>query len=605
MFAVQSVPWSRESTPEQTPHAPNSESNLDPELADFCTRLNITPHIQEFHDDEDGSDSDHCASNKPSESDMEESLRVFIQAFRRTTTAVLKKENKKKRGKYTKHSRQTLQRHQQARVDLAAKGFLPLYNYNFIQLNENAEKDSSIESGRSSPVKSARMESEESSDEGNTPARDTCIHSVSDSEVESESFLPSQNVRPHFMRCARMESEEFSDEGNMPARLARDTCIHSVSGSEVESESFLPPQNVRLRLGHHARMESEESSGNDNESVVWDYKRRRVSENDTGIGEDEKIRTAGKSLEEIRHEAFLVHQKASQGIPISTFQLIHDDSRLQEASAQLTKEGKQRDHDVIVRTRIAEMIGLLNLYTDKKMKYTWKSASEVVAKMQGRGTNHARRIREWTVGFLKEGDLPLHQLNWTRPTLLDDEDIAEEIKSRMAEKVGSGFIKAEDVVEIVASPKMQAIFAQKGISKASISVKTAHRWLGKLGWTYGKLKNGMYLDGHERSDVVEYRQHFVERWTGIMGYDQRFHRRDHDGTELPRPNGFPVPGAIGRFRLILVTHDESTFFQNDERNLGWSHASTKSKPKAKGNGQSLMVSDFLTPDWGRLRDGDE
>jgi hypothetical protein len=75
--------------------------------------------------------------------------------------------------------------------------------------------------------------------------------------------------------------------------------------------------------------------------------------------------------------------------------------------------------------------------------------------------------------------------------------------------------------------------------------------------------------------------------------------------ELPRPKGFPVPGAIGRFRLILVTHNESTFFQNDECLTGWSHATSKSKLKAKGNGQSLMVSDFLTPVWGRLCDGDE
>lgn len=172
----------------------------------------------------------------------------------------------------------------------------------------------------------------------------------------------------------------------------------------------------------------------------------------------------------------------------------------------------------------------------------------------------------------------------------------------MKEKATGGYLKAQDIVEIVASPKLQEIFERKGISKPSISIRTALRWLEKLGWTYGKLKHGMYLDGHERLDVVEYRQAFVERW---MRHELRFHRWDHDGTELPRPNGFPVPGAIGRFRLILVTHDESTFFQNDERTTGWNHATSKSKPKAKGNGQSLMVSDFLTSDWGRLRDGDE
>jgi len=172
----------------------------------------------------------------------------------------------------------------------------------------------------------------------------------------------------------------------------------------------------------------------------------------------------------------------------------------------------------------------------------------------------------------------------------------------MVEKVGNSFLKAEDVMEIVASPGMQAVFAQKGIAKVSISVNTALRWVKKLGWTYGKLKNGMYLDGHERPDVVEYREGFVEQW---MGYERRFHRWGHDGEELPRPNGFPVPEAHGHFRLILVTHDESTIFQNDEHNTGWTHTTSKSKPKAKGNSQSLMVSDFLTPDWGRLLDGDE
>jgi len=75
--------------------------------------------------------------------------------------------------------------------------------------------------------------------------------------------------------------------------------------------------------------------------------------------------------------------------------------------------------------------------------------------------------------------------------------------------------------------------------------------------------------------------------------------------ELLRPNGFPVPGTIGCFCLILVTHNESTFFQNNEHNMGWSHATSKSELKAKGNGQTLMVSDFLTPDWGRLHDGDQ
>jgi hypothetical protein len=380
----------------------------------------------------------------------------------------------------------------------------------------------------------------------------------------------------------RDESEEGSDDA---IALDQDTCTNSSisSVSEVESKGSLPGNlhNVQRHLRNCIYMESEESSEDDNET-----------------------RTASKHLEDLRHKVILVQQEASQASRASesTSQLLSDHSRLQEASVQLTNKMKKDDLDVIVQARVAAMIGLLNFYTDEDLGYSWIKASKMVAKMRRRGTHHARRIREWTMGFLKWRDLPFHHLNQKRGTIIDDEDIAEEMKTRMKEKASRGFLKAQDVVEIVASPSMQEIFTLKGISKPSISVKTALRWLENLGWAYGKLKNGMYLDGHERSDVVEYRKAFVERW---MGYERRFHRWDHDGTELPRPIGFPVAGAIGRFRLILVTHDESTFFQNDERNTGWSHADSKSKPKAKGNGQTLMVSDFLTPDWGRLRDGDE
>ena len=289
-------------------------------------------------------------------------------------------------------------------------------------------------------------------------------------------------------------------------------------------------------------------------------------------------------------------------MPGSIFQLLSNRSRLREASAQLTKDMKKGNLDNIVRACVTVIIELLNLYADEKMGYSWRKAAEVVAKAHGQGTYHARHIREWAIGFLKSSDLPFHQLNWKWWTILDNEDIAKEIKSQMMVKIGKGFLKAEDVIEIVTSPEIQAIFMQKGITKASISVKTALYWLDRLGWRYGKLKNGMYLDGHERPDVVDYRQQFVECW---MGYEQHFHRWDHDETELPRPNGFLVPGAIGRFHLVLVTHDESTFYQNDEHNMGWSHSISKSHLKAKGNGQTLMVSDFLTPDWGWLHDGDE
>ena len=291
---------------------------------------------------------------------------------------------------------------------------------------------------------------------------------------------------------------------------AQDTCAYgSVNSiSKVEDKETLPMHNVWHRLRHHACMESKESSEGGDANAIGDYTRQIMSEDKTRM--DKEAHTTSKHLEGLRH--VLVHQDISQGIPGSISQVLGDQSKLWEASMQLTKEAKRHDLDVIVRACVAAIIGLLNIHTDKNSKYSWMEASEVVAKMQGHGMTHAQCICKWAIGFLKWGDLPFHQLNRKQGTIIDDKDVAEEIKTCMAEKAGGSFLKAQDIVEIVASPKMQEIFALKGISKPSISIKTALRWLEKLGWTYGKLKNGMHLDGHERLDVVEYRQGFVEHW---------------------------------------------------------------------------------------------
>jgi hypothetical protein len=111
----------------------------------------------------------------------------------------------------------------------------------------------------------------------------------------------------------------------------------------------------------------------------------------------------------------------------------------------------------------------------------------------------------------------------------------------------------------------------------------------------------MYIDGHEREDVVEYRKGFVEPW---KGYEQRFVIYDNNGDVLSTPTGFPVPQGVC-FRLILVTHDESTFYENDRRKTHWISDNAKAMAEKKGEGQSIMVSDLLTSEWGRLKKGDE
>jgi len=131
-------------------------------------------------------------------------------------------------------------------------------------------------------------------------------------------------------------------------------------------------------------------------------------------------------------------------------------------------------------------------------------------------------------------------------------------------------------------------------------VCTAQRWLRRLDWHYQKKKSGMYLDGHEREDVVTYQKAFLECWAE---YEKRMITYDKDGLVNTCPTGFTVPG--GRFRLVLVTHDESTFYANDRHKTRWTHTSETPTPERKGEGASLMVSDFLVPEWGWLKDDEE
>ncbi|KAJ7307025.1 hypothetical protein DFH08DRAFT_657161, partial [Mycena albidolilacea] len=195
--------------------------------------------------------------------------------------------------------------------------------------------------------------------------------------------------------------------------------------------------------------------------------------------------------------------------------------------------------------------------------------------------------------------------------VLDDEDFPLPIQLHLQKisKENDGHIRAQDIVDFIAdSPDMQDLMEKFGAKRKSISLRTTQWWLHKIGWRFGKKKNGMYIDRHERRDVVEYREGFIARW---KGYETRMNVYNNDGElergpqRTPQPGEGPIPPDGRPFKLILVTHDESTFFQNDRKKTGWTHKTNKPTPQQKGEGTSIMVSDFLTTEWGCLRDDND
>ena len=126
---------------------------------------------------------------------------------------------------------------------------------------------------------------------------------------------------------------------------------------------------------------------------------------------------------------------------------------------------------------------------------------------------------------------------------------------------------------------------------AQVSIPTATRWLHKLGFNPTSTKKGVYIDGHERQDVVEYRKLYLRKLEVL------------EATHAPPP---PVSDELqtsvssSRKRLVLIYHDESTFHSNDDQ--GWVWAEKWSQQiKPKGQGRGLMVSDFIEEHNGYLK----
>jgi hypothetical protein len=127
------------------------------------------------------------------------------------------------------------------------------------------------------------------------------------------------------------------------------------------------------------------------------------------------------------------------------------------------------------------------------------------------------------------------------------------------------------------------------VPSPTISERTARRWMDEFGFEYSEVKKGMYMDGHERADVITYREEFLER---MAGYEERMIIFSGENMEEE------IRSDVNQI-VILVTHDECIFSAYDGRRKLWMPKGEQPLRK-KGQGRSIHVSDFLTDVGGRL-----
>ena len=400
-------------------------------------------------------------------------------------------------------------------------------------------------------------------------------------------------LNAHPSRTSRWRYQKRHDE--LASRQKRNAAFEEDSSKKSLMPHFFPSNgqsNSMLSFDMDATQDLVHISDSEAESIVEDSEIEKIVHNFTPLSKSQAHSDPDQSGP-AEFDGFPMPSSAC-GEVLKKFTTPSVEQAIDATHALLeilreTIDGKNLP--IFTLSRLKHMLSLFRLYTlDPTVKGQWIVSSRLVASTAGKGGRYARRIRKWCQDFVMDHEtLPRSGHNSrTTSILLSDEDLKQEIIAHL-QSLGKYF-SSDDLADFLNSPVMlERLGRDKRISK-----ETAQRWLKILGYRWKKDSKGMYLDGHERKDVVEYRQEkFLPQYREL---DRRAAQFDNDGNEVP----LTVPLTSAEKEVIFHHHDESTFYGNDRRKLRWSHNSESPKPHAKGEGQSFMVADFVSSKLGWL-----
>ncbi|KAF9489413.1 hypothetical protein BDN71DRAFT_1529516 [Pleurotus eryngii] len=208
----------------------------------------------------------------------------------------------------------------------------------------------------------------------------------------------------------------------------------------------------------------------------------------------------------------------------------------------------------------------------------------------GEGEWFAHRIRELARHYQIFEDLPTEQRSGSRigRSWIHHEGVHPQVRDFL-KSLPAGKVTPQALVKHI----NDVIFPELSITpKKPLSERTGQHWLLKMEWRHSLVRKGVYMDGHERADVVKYRD---EEFLPLMKkYEE--HMTHYEGPELTRQPPTLPPGTR---EMIAMFHDESCFHANDNDRKAW--LSLGQQPlHSKSQGQLIHVSDFINSETGQL-----
>ena len=228
------------------------------------------------------------------------------------------------------------------------------------------------------------------------------------------------------------------------------------------------------------------------------------------------------------------------------------------------------------------------------------NASKLIGEMVGKSD---RTVREWKATFLTNGNSfpdTLQGKYQRKGVLWNDEKLNECVRKYVRENAN-----------IKGKPNMTSLSFYKWVNEdllpnrvlepgypRKIGLETARKWLHHLEFHVLDQKKGVYIDSHERDDVIEYRQKFLRKMVSI-GFLNKDNAPTSEAAQF-LPDDLECPSSHQLERTVVLFHDESIFTANEDQKLQWGSADMHViRPKGKGAG--IMVSDFIDEFNGYLR----
>ena len=206
-----------------------------------------------------------------------------------------------------------------------------------------------------------------------------------------------------------------------------------------------------------------------------------------------------------------------------------------------------------------------------------------------------RTIRRWMVDFeSNDGEFSDSQQGYyiRNNTLMSNEELCEKAREYVRDNAaprGRPNLTSRSFCLWVNNTLLPNSVLEPGFPHR-VSVETARKWLHQLGFEILQMSKGVFIDGHERPDVVESRVQFLRKMT-----ECGFLRPDNAPSEEAAqalPADVPHMSKEQGEKHIVWFHDESAYNTTEDTPTLWGEK-VKRPIKPKGRGSSIMVSEFI------------